>query len=131
MAIRLGTNEGHGIYTLKEGECETISRTSIALHLVVNILSSSLLAASNYTMQYLGSPTRNEVDRAHQKGDWLDIGVPVFRNLFRRRISRTRALACIVLALSTLPIHLLYNSTIFKIEDTNPYCESESDYLCS
>lgn len=32
-------------------------------------------------MQSLVAPTRNDVDKPHAKGKWLDIGVPSMRNL--------------------------------------------------
>ncbi|KAG8527921.1 uncharacterized protein KY384_006837 [Bacidia gigantensis] len=63
-------------------------------------------------MQLLAAPTREEVDKAHAKATWLDIGVPSFRNL--RQISRSNCTMWSVLALSSLPIHFLYNSTVFS-----------------
>lgn len=79
-----------------------------------------LLGASNYTMQVLCAPTRAEVDQAHAKGDWLDIGVPSFRNIMGR-ISKKRVVLWWLLALSSIPVHLMYNSVIFKTLDTNDY----------
>ena len=62
-------------------------------------------------MQCLTSPTRDEIDKAHARHDWLDIGVPGLRNL--RRISWDRVGLWWLLALSGIPLHLLYNSAIF------------------
>lgn len=81
-------------------------------HLVINILSTLLLGASNYSMQCLSSPTRSEVDKAHGQGIWLDIGVPSIRNL--RRLSVSRIVLWWLLAISSLPLHLLYNSAVFS-----------------
>ncbi|OJJ82358.1 uncharacterized protein ASPGLDRAFT_531052 [Aspergillus glaucus CBS 516.65] len=50
-------------------------------HLVINILSTLMLAGSNFTMQCLCAPTRKDLDRAHQSNRWLDIGAPSIRNL--------------------------------------------------
>ena len=61
-------------------------------------------------MQRLSAPTRKEVDKAHQKHTWVDIGVPSLRNLFF--VSRWRTIGWFILAASSLPLHLLYNSTI-------------------
>lgn len=77
-----------------------------------NVLSTLLLGASNYTMQCLASPTREEVDRAHSQNRWLDIGVPSIRNL--TRISSHRKVLWWLLVISGVPLHLLYNSVIFS-----------------
>ena len=97
--------------TLQDGNCGRIQKSSLWIHLAINVLSTILLSASNYTMQCLSSPTRNEIDKAHGHGIWLDVGVPSFRNL--RKISRYRVTLWWILALSSIPLHLLYNSAIF------------------
>lgn len=87
------------------GECNHISRINSYLHLLINLLSTLMLSSSNYCMQCLSAPTRKEVDSAHAKGVWLDIGIPSIRNL--RFISKRRAVAWCLLGLSSLPLHLL------------------------
>ncbi|KAF2163976.1 hypothetical protein M409DRAFT_68213 [Zasmidium cellare ATCC 36951] len=116
-AVQFGTSGGVG--TAFDGSCEYVNHVTTWLHLVINGLSSILLSASNYTMQALSAPTRQEVDRAHSKGDWMDIGVASIRNL--SRIKWHRVVAWWVLAVSSVPIHLLYNSAVFKSIDTNQY----------
>jgi hypothetical protein len=69
--------------TLIDGSCSGTKTAGTWLHLVINILSSILLSASSYTMQCLSSMTRKEVDNAHTKGDYLDIGIPSIHNLTR------------------------------------------------
>ncbi|KAE8405751.1 hypothetical protein BDV37DRAFT_292944 [Aspergillus pseudonomiae] len=96
--------------TLHEGNCEKVQHMSTGLHFAINILSTSLLGASNYCMVRWGlisSPctTWKDIDRAHGKGRWVDIGVPSIRNL--RQVSKRRA--------------VLYNSTIFAITSANSY----------
>ncbi|KAF5521507.1 hypothetical protein CGCA056_v006088 [Colletotrichum aenigma] len=59
------------------------SATNTMLHLLLNILSTVILASSSFFMQVLNSPSRREVDKTHAKGDWLDIGIPSWRNAFR------------------------------------------------
>ncbi|CAN9150424.1 unnamed protein product [Alternaria alternata] len=73
----------YGSAVLYEGSCETTKNLNIGVHLIINIFSSAILSGSNYTMQCLSSPTRSEVDDAHARGTWLDIGVPSIRNLRR------------------------------------------------
>ena len=98
---------GHtnGIGTAYKGSCKVTGRWTSWLHAIINVLSSILLACSNYCMQLLVAPTRHDVDRAHSKGAWLDIGVPSLRNL--RFISAKRVAVWAFLALSSLPLHLL------------------------
>ena len=62
-------------------------------------------------MQRLSAPTRREVDEAHQKYKWVDIGGPSLRNL--GFINRWRTLGWFIFAASSLPLHLLYNSAMF------------------
>lgn len=90
---------------LFEGSCERARAYSIGLHLLINVLGSVVLAASNYGMQCLSAPNREEVDRAHAKGEWLDIGILSFRNL--RRIARGRAVLWWLLVIPSVPLHLL------------------------
>jgi membrane-associated phospholipid phosphatase len=116
-SVKFGLDGGIG--TVYEGACSTVSAWSFWLHIIINGLSSMLLSASNYTMQCVTAPTRRECDLAHARGDWLDIGVPSLRNL--SRISWKRRIMWTLLAVSSMPIHLLYNSAVFKTLDDNHY----------
>ncbi|KAK5070204.1 hypothetical protein LTR51_007901 [Lithohypha guttulata] len=88
-------------------------------HIGINAISTLLLSASNYAMQCFAAPTRADIDRAHQVGKWLDIGVPSLRNL--RHIPRRKTLLWWMLALSSLPIYLLYNSVFYMSLSSNDY----------
>lgn len=118
-----------GRHPIYEGDCEVTRKLNIAVHLLINALSTILLSASNYCMQCMSAPTRKEVDKAHRKGEWLDIGIQSVRNIFS--ISKKRAGLYFLLGLSSLPLHLLlvlhlymevgtiltltsYNSTVFS-----------------
>lgn len=70
-------------------------------------------------MQCLAAPTRKEIDRFHAQGKYLDIGVPSVRNL--RAIPRSKVLLWWALGLSSIPLHLMYNSAFFKSLVTNDY----------
>ncbi|KAH7184595.1 uncharacterized protein B0J16DRAFT_266395 [Fusarium flagelliforme] len=93
-----------------EGSCSASRTINVVIHLVINIFSSVLLAASNYGMQCLSAPTRADVDRAHGRRSWMDIGIPSFRNI--RMVSRARGTLWFLLFLSSIPLHLLYVSQI-------------------
>lgn len=94
-----------GISNIIIGDEVIISRWNTALHVLINALSTTLLAGSNYTMQVLNSPTRKDVDVAHAKGQWLDIGILSPHNL--RKLPWKRTALWYTLALSSIPLHLL------------------------
>ncbi|KAK0119018.1 hypothetical protein ONS95_007882 [Cadophora gregata] len=114
-----------GSYIAMRGSCNNVSKASLSSHLVINILSTLLLGASNYCMQIAIAPSRNDLDEAHSKGRWFDIGVPSIRNL--RCVSKWRKLVWILLCLSSLPLHLFYNSIVFTSQVTTEYIVSELD----
>jgi len=106
IIIATGTGFRDGRGSLYDRSCSRIQGINTTVHLVINILSSILLGASNYTMQILTAPTRIEVDRAHSKSTWPDIGIPSTRNL--GHISRKRLICWLCLGLSSAPLHLLW-----------------------
>lgn len=120
VVAALSQSLNDGIGTIYVGNCSVVNSWSSGLHIVINALSSTLLAASNYTMQCLSAPTRAEVDAKHMKGHYLDIGAHSPRNL-TLGVSRRRAFGWLILALSSTPIHLLYNSVVFKTVTANSY----------
>ncbi|KAK8085736.1 hypothetical protein PG997_007007 [Apiospora hydei] len=58
----------NGVGLLYAGDCETVKQLDRWLHLLINVLSTGLLSASNYCMQLQAAPTREELDEAHKKG---------------------------------------------------------------
>ena len=94
-----------GIATVFSGDCTLVSRSTTAIHLIINLLSSLLLGSSNYCMQRLMAPTRTEIDKAHAQGKWLDVGIPSVKNL--TSISKSRLIPWILLALSSIPLHFM------------------------
>jgi hypothetical protein len=99
----------HGLQAvvrLYEGDCRWVKYVDTGLHILINVLSTGLLGASNLCMQLLAAPTRREIDEAHRDNKWLDIGVPSWRNLWR--IKRPRRVVWWCLALSSIPLHFMY-----------------------
>ncbi|KAJ5935041.1 hypothetical protein N7466_004588 [Penicillium verhagenii] len=97
---------------LYQGSCNVSNRMATVLHLMINVLSTVLLGVSNYTMQCLGAPSRADVELAHQKHKWLDIGTFSIRNLGVMNWKRRTLWG--LLLLSSVPIHMLYNSVVFR-----------------
>ncbi|KAI3323509.1 hypothetical protein HD806DRAFT_535336 [Xylariaceae sp. AK1471] len=109
----------NGVGLLYDQGCETVKNLDRWLHLLINLLSTGILSASNYCMQLQAAPTRAEINRAHDDGRWLDIGVPSLRNLMF--ISNWRRFSWALMAFSSLPIHLIYNSAVFQSIASNDY----------
>lgn len=94
------------------GACGIAGALNTTLHIIINILSTATLASSNMFMQVLNAPSREEVDRSHARGSWLEIGVLSGRNIFR--LSPFKTIAWLGFLISSIPIHLLFNSAIFE-----------------
>jgi hypothetical protein len=94
-----------GYGTLIQGGCSKVASWALWLHLAINVLSTILLAASNYIMQCLLAPTRQELDKAHIEGKQFNIGFGETLNFFR--IGWNRKIIYILLILSSGPLHLL------------------------
>lgn len=116
--IYLWTTSGDpfGYHIIHSGRCagNSVGRLNTLLHLIINILSTLVLASTNFFMQVLNAPSRAELDNAHEKGSWLDIGVPSPRNAFR--VCRFKTIMWLLFFLSSIPIHLLFNSAIFSTD---------------
>lgn len=88
-----------------QGSERKMKDLNAGLHAVITGLSSLLLAGGNACMQVMMAPSRKDIDDAHSKGHWLDIGVSGLRNLFTIPVKRT--FIWLVVALTTVPLHLL------------------------
>jgi hypothetical protein len=113
-------NEREGtIGVLFKGDCARTRSLNVWIHSVINVFSTLLLAASNFCLQVLSAPSTQDLARAHENRHWLQIGLPSIRNL--SRISWGRSLLCILLLLSSVPLHLLFNSVVVTSLQANEY----------
>jgi hypothetical protein len=94
-----------GTSTVQRGHCDAIRNANTGIHAALNIVSTLILGASTYAMQGITAPTREEVDIAHSKGKWVEIGTPSLRNLLHVR--RRNAWVWLLLAMTSMPFHLL------------------------
>lgn len=97
-----------GIATIAVGSSTYIHRLSTWYHVLINVVSTILLISSNYAMQTLSAPTRDEIDRAHERGQWLEVGLMSLHNV--RCIAKKRVILWGILALSSIPLHLVYDT---------------------
>ncbi|KAI0395039.1 hypothetical protein F5Y17DRAFT_425755 [Xylariaceae sp. FL0594] len=69
-------------------------------------------------MQVLNAPSREEIDAAHVRSSWMDVGVYSTRNVFK--VSHFKRLCWLGLMVTSIPIHLFFNSTVFNTENRHP-----------
>ncbi|KAL4892739.1 hypothetical protein BDV59DRAFT_179659 [Aspergillus ambiguus] len=111
--------DGFYLVTLYEGSCSVTKGWSTWLHLLINILGTFILSSGNYCAQFLGAPTREDVDRSHMMGSWLDIGEPSIRNIWA--LGKRQRILWFALLITTVPIHAMYNSVILMSKSSNAY----------
>jgi len=95
-------NPSGGIAPVYTGSCSFASEAVVWIGLAINVLSVLLTTASDSCMQRLCAPTRRDVDAAHLRGRWLDVGVSSGRNFSAMGLGR-RMLYCL-LGLSSVPL---------------------------
>ena len=111
-SVVVGTDGIHeGLGTIRRGNCQSIKTMDTVLHLLINVLSTALLSASKYYMQFHSAPTRRDIDGAHCQYSWMHVGVPSISDFWH--ISWARKTFWIMLLFSSVPLHLIYNSAIF------------------
>lgn len=108
-----------GKVTFFTGSCQTTSTVNTVAHVVINVLSTILFAYSNFGIQCLSSPSRKEIQVAHDRKKWLSIGTPNIRNLFF--ISREKLCIILLLIVSSFPLHTFWNAVVFETITTNDY----------
>ena len=104
VGVKYGFVDGLGL--LVQGDCDEIDQYNTSAHVLINILSTLLLSGSNYCMQVLTAPSREDIDEAHSKGVALQVGIASFSNLWH--IGHLRRWLWFLLAFSSVPLHLLY-----------------------
>ncbi|KAM0349603.1 hypothetical protein ACHAP4_010382 [Fusarium culmorum] len=95
-----------------EGDCKRSKSINTWLHLLLNAFSTGVLASSNFFMQILSSPTRSEIEKAHNANCALKIGVQSLRNIFWT--SKIKFVCWILFFIRSFPLHLSLNSAIFS-----------------
>ena len=114
-----GSSSFSGTSRLFSGACSQASRLTTLLHLAINIIASIILASSNFFMQVLVAPTRKDIDKAHARGRWLEIGVQSGRNI--RFVPTVNTIFWLMLAFTTIPLHLIFNSTVIETKGSTDF----------
>ncbi|RBQ71034.1 hypothetical protein FVER53590_13636 [Fusarium verticillioides] len=108
-----------GQSVLYKGNCDTTAKANLWIHLLINIVSTGILASSNFFMQGLVAPTRAEVDAAHRSGHWLEIGVQSLKNF--RFLGWRKVLFWSLFSMSSVPLHLVFNGCVLESKGTNGF----------
>ena len=108
LSLSVGTF-GSGL--LYKGSCNHVKSLTVWLLLPLNIAATVLISISNYVMQVMAAPDREEVDYAHSLATSITIAGMRFRNL--QFGGRRRRVIWWILCVSSLPIHVLLNSAIY------------------
>ncbi|RYP60086.1 hypothetical protein DL771_010629 [Monosporascus sp. 5C6A] len=104
--------------TMWSGDCGTARDINVGLHAAISVFSVVFLAGANYAFQVLTSPTRGEVDKAHESKRWLDIGVTSMRNF--AHISGFRIFMGSTVLLTAISIQVIYNAVIYVSREEGP-----------
>ena len=96
---------GDGFATIHTGKCDFVASKITQVQLTMNVLSSLVLGTSSYCMQTLTAPTRKDIDKAHARDHWLDVGTPSVRNLIF--FAPTKRLYWALLFVGCVPLHIL------------------------
>lgn len=105
---------GGGSGLLYQGKCDRVRSMAVWLLLPLNIAATVLIGTSNYIMQVMAAPDRREINLAHRFAQPIAIGGIRFQDLRSWRGGSRRRAIWWVLAISSLPIHLLLNSAIYS-----------------
>ncbi|KAK1971475.1 hypothetical protein LY78DRAFT_100087 [Colletotrichum sublineola] len=99
---------------LFKGDCAAAREIKIGIFVAINVIAVVLLSVANYVFQVLSSPTRTEVDMAHNEKRWFHIGIPSFRNL--RFVSKPRVVVAAIILLAAVSTQVIYNAVIFSAQ---------------
>ncbi|KAL9619368.1 MAG: hypothetical protein Q9160_006048 [Pyrenula sp. 1 TL-2023] len=119
MSLNKSDGKNNGIGLLHVGKCKTVERINNLLAILLNIIATVLVSASNYVMQCPCSPSRNDIDQAHATRSYLNVGNHSFHNLFQK--VSWKLFLWLSLVLTTVPIHLLLNSAFLGALQANNY----------
>lgn len=116
-----------GIHVLYQGSCSRSSDINTVVHLVMNVMSTLLLGASNYAMTVLSSPTRAEIDIWHSRKIPLEIGINSIRNI--SKISYQRRILWFMLMAASVPLHLMFVTLMERFLDSDSVAVSTRLYI--
>ncbi|RGP72657.1 hypothetical protein FLONG3_6665 [Fusarium longipes] len=123
-SVSMAGSQGSGFQNetvIWKADCTTTAQANLWIHLAINIFATGILASSNFFMQVLAAPTRHEIDKAHASGGWAEIGCNSIRNF--RLLSRRKIFLWFLFTLSSVPLHLIFNSCVLESKASKGFFE--------
>ncbi|KAI9925920.1 hypothetical protein MW887_005726 [Aspergillus wentii] len=104
-------------FSLTDGGCEKAKNTTTGVHVMINMLSTALVATSSYCCQLLMAPTRQDVDEAPARRIWLSVGSFNIKNWIL--LHRRRKILWVLMFGTSIVIQLIYNSAVYSSTSAN------------
>ncbi|KAJ9608497.1 hypothetical protein H2200_007485 [Cladophialophora chaetospira] len=104
---------------LYKGSCSMTKRWTTLSSLILNFIATLTIGSSNYVMQCLSSPSEDELRHAHKNGRSLQIAVSSPTNI--AFVAGKKTILWWLLGITSIPVHLLFNSAFFSSIQTNNY----------
>ena len=101
------------------GSCTTTKRWITPIALLVNIVATITIGSSNYMMQCASAPTGPELRKAHDRGNFLRVGVSSPLNI--DHVSKMKTAMWWIMGITSVPVHLLLNSAFYATLQANNY----------
>ena len=111
LVISLRLNGSWSDTAIFVGNCPQSDRNVLLLRTGINVLATAILTSSNFFLQLLTAPIREDIDKAHDRSKWLEVGVNSLRNL--RFITWPKLAIWLLIALLSIPFHLIFNSSVY------------------
>lgn len=124
ISVNVGRSQGTSFQeetVIWQTDCTTTARANLWIHLAINLFATGILGSSNFFMQVLVAPTRREIDQAHASGRWAEIGCNSIHNF--RLLPRRKTFLWLLFTLSSVPLHLVFNSCVLESKASNAFHE--------
>jgi len=91
----------------KATDCDQLRHQRTGWSVIANILAALVGIFSSATLQALSAPTRNQLDKCHKNGDYMEIGVQSFHNINKPYLGWRKRILWILIMIMALPFHIL------------------------
>lgn len=98
---------------MSKSNCRNLRTPKYLLILMVNIFATVVGLIADKGLRCVLSPSRQDLDAAHEIGEHMTVGVMSYRNWKRMEWPKKSMAVCFVL--SSLPLSLFYNALLFQI----------------
>lgn len=111
-SVRSSGAKGSGL--IYAGHCQRVRSMEVWLLLPLNIAATVIVGTSNYVMQIMSAPTREQIDTAHSFAKPIAVAGIKFNDMRNNHGGNLRRAIWWLLGLSSIPIHLLLNVSVYS-----------------